>query len=358
VTLFSGDSLLVSLPGAEVGGMSLPGSLSEPDAVLANPMSLELRSALEILQQEAARRGLPITCVARPEMFTHGKSEAWFRSRTSPAAQHLCLSDGSTVKHLPYVPTHVFFYCLARNDSTAALQKLSRRAPELMLGLRSQVNTALLLGRKPGCVRPEPIYLTRTKPLRLPPSTFLPFFLNRDSAEDSANRIEHAGRIDPDSLGDYAAMTYLPLTHAALADRGFGRAMTDLILQRFFDPATLLLLRLPPDSTLSRSIEPLLAAVRTSGIVLPRTSPPNILFASHDLEEDHAILHRSPVHMIVHDSFDFWRHTADFYAQAQQVTVLADPELAARAGYSHFDISSIYGAKAVRQWGVDPADAE
>ena len=93
MTLFSGDSLLVSLPGAEVGHMSLSGSLAAPEAVLANPLSLELRSALEILDEEARRRGLPIMCVARPEVFTHGILEAWFRDRISPFAQHVCLSD-------------------------------------------------------------------------------------------------------------------------------------------------------------------------------------------------------------------------------------------------------------------------
>ncbi len=342
--------------------MSLPGSFAEPEAVLANPLSLELRSALEILHHEANRRHLPIMCVARPEVFTHGISEAWFRDRISPSTQHVCLSDGSTVKHLPGVPTHVFFYCLSFRNAAAALQRLSRRAPELMINLRSQINTSVVLGRGPHRARPKSVYLPRTTPLRQPPSTLLPFFLNRDSAEDSANRIEHAGPVDVERLTGFTRMLYLPLTEAALDDRAFARAVLDLILQSFFDPATLLVLRLPADAqvgpSLTRGIATLLAVVRQTGVVLPRSSPANILFTTRDLEEDHAIFERFPLHIVLHESFDFWRHTVDFYARAHAVTVLAEPESTAKAGFFRFDVTSIYGAKAVRRWVVDPADVD
>jgi hypothetical protein len=340
--------------------MSLPGSFAEPEAVLANPLSLELRSALEILHQEARRRNLPIMCVARPEVFTHGISEAWFRDRISRSAQHVCLSDGSTVKHLPSVPTHVFFYRLSFRSAIAALQRLSRRAPELMINLRSQINTSVVLGQGTHRARPKSVFLPRTTPLQHPPSTLLPFFLNRDSAEDSANRILHAGPIDIEGLTDFTRMLYLPLTETALDDRAFSRAVMDLILQSFFDPTALLILRLPADAqvgpSLGQGIATLLAAVWQSGVVLPRSSPANILFTTQDLEEDHVVFERFPLHIVLHESFDFWRHTVDFYARAHAVTVLAEPELTARAGFFRFDVASIYGAKAVRRWVVDPAD--
>jgi hypothetical protein len=362
VTLFSGDSVLVSLPGAEVGSMSLPGSFAEPEAVLANPLSLELRSALEILHQEARRRNLPITCVARPEVFTHSISEAWFRDRISLSAQHVCLSDGSTVKHLPGVPTHVFFYCLSFRSAIAALQLLSRRAPELMIKLCSQINTSVVLGQGTHRTRPTSAYLPRTTPLRQPPSTLLPFFLNRDSAEDSANRIEHAGPVEVEGLTGFTRVLYLPLTEASLDDRAFAQAVLDLILQTFIDLTTLLILRLPADAqmgpSLARGIATLLAVVRQSGLVLPRSSPANILFTTRDLEEDHVLFERFPLHIVLHESFDFWRHTVDYYARAHAVTVLAEPESAAKAGLFRFDVTSIYGAKGVRQWVVDPADVD
>jgi len=341
--------------------MSLAGSLVEPEAVLANPLSLELRSALEIVDEEARRRGLPIMCVARPEVFTHGMSEAWFRDRISPSPQHVCLSDGSAVKHLPGVPTHVFFYCLPFRDAIAALRRLSRRAPELAINLRSQINTSVELGRGPHRARPESVYLPRTTPLRHRPCTLLPFFLNRDSAEDSANRIGQAGPVEVERLAGFSRLLYLPLTETALDDRAFARAVMDLILQSFFDPTTLLVLRLPPDvrgPSLVRGITTLLAAAGPSGVVLPRSSPANILLAMQDPEEDHVIFERFPLFIVIHESFDFWRHTSGFYKRAREVTVLAEPETAARAGFFRFDVSTIYGAKAVRRCVVDPTDPD
>jgi len=336
--------------------MSLPGSLAEPADVLANPVSLELRSALEILLAEARRRGLPVMCVARPEMFTHGMAEAWFRARVSPLAQHVCLSDGSSVKHLPGLPTHVFFYGLMFRDAVAALRRLSRRAPELMINLGSQVNSCLTLGRAPCRVRPEPVLLSRTTALRVPPPLLLPFFLNRDSAEDSANRVQQAGPVAAESLLGFSRMLYVPLTETALDDGAFGHAVTELILQTFFDPTTLLVLKCPAacqvEPSLTHGIATLLAAVRKSSVMLPRSSPPNILFAASDLEEDHVIFDRFPFCLVVHDSFDFWRHTKGFYARAQEVTVLARQGSATE----EFNVAAIYGPNAVRRWVVDPAD--
>ncbi len=342
--------------------MALPGSFAEPEAVLANPLSLELRSALEILHREARHRNLPIMCVARPEVFTHGTSEAWFRERISPSAQHVCVSDGSTIKLLPGVPTHVFFYRLSFRNAAVALRRLSRRAPELTINPCSQINTSVVLGRGPHRARPKSVYLPRTTPLRQLPSTLLPFFLNRDSAEDSANRIELAEPVEVEGLTGFARMLYLPLTETSLDDRAFAYAVLNLILRSFFDPTTLLVLRLAADAqagpSLIRGITTLLAVVRQSGIILPRSGAANILLTTRDLEEDHVLFERFPLHIVLHELFDFWRHTVDFYARAHSVSVLAEPQLATKVGIFRFDLTSIYGAKAVRQWIVDPADVD
>ena len=110
MTVFSGDSVVISLPGTEVHHMKLKGSITDPEDVFANPISAPLRSALQLLCEHARRHGMPVACVARPELFTNGRSAKWLRERVTKAAQHVCLSDGSTVEHLPGMPTHVFFY--------------------------------------------------------------------------------------------------------------------------------------------------------------------------------------------------------------------------------------------------------
>jgi hypothetical protein len=338
--------------------MSLPGSLAEPDAVMANPISLELRSALEILCHEASRKGVTVTCAARPELFTHGMSEAWFRERVIPPARHVCLSDGSAVKHLPGLPTYAFFYALSFNAATSALRKLASRAPELMANLQGQVNSWVTVGNGTSRVRPPPVFLSRAMPLEHPPSTLLPFFLNRDSAEDSANRMEQAGPVDIDTRAGATRLMYVPLTETALVCRSFACAISDLILRACFRPSMLLVLRIPGIATeepsLAQSIAIVLAAVRASGVLLPRASPPNVLFATRDLEEAHPIFDRLPLHVVVHESFDFWRYTKEFYDRADQITIVAEFRSCADEVFLPYEVSAIYGARAVRRWVVDP----
>jgi hypothetical protein len=354
VSMFIGSALLISLPGKEIVGIGLSGSVVEPEEVLASAVSLELRSAIEIVRSEALKKNIQVKCIARPELFTHGVSERWLRTQIACNSQHLCLSDGTTLHHLPGVPTHVFFYHLSLQDNMLALHRLSRRAPELMLQVQSQVNSHFVLGDGVHRVRPVSLFLSRATRLEHPQSTLLPFFLNRNSAEDSANRIEQEGPIDFEGLTAFKEMLYVPLTETAMAEGTFARTVAALIVQAYFDLAILLVLRLPPnrdgENALARRIAAILPALRDSGIVIPRAPSSNIIFATHDLEEDHQLLRRVSPHVLVHESFDFWHHTFSFYAQAARVTVLAKLDPTSGPDFLPYDVSAIYGPKAVRRW--------
>jgi hypothetical protein len=356
--MFSGAGLLISLPGAEVRDIDLPGSLAELHDVLAATISPELRSAVLLLRDAALERGVEPKFIVRPEIFTNGVSEHWLHTRTGGISQHLCLSDGTSLKHISGFQTHVFFYCLSFLDNLLALRTLFRHAPELMTQARSQVNSSFALGNGGRRVQPVPIFLSRAIPLDHPPSTLLPFLLNRDSAEDSADRIEQQGPIVPESLTGFTEARYVPLTETAMNDRAFARTVAELMLRACFDPATLLVLRLPFDrggnNTLARRVAAILPALRDTGIVIPRASPRNIVFATQDLEEDHPILDRFSLRILVHESFDFWRHSFGFYARAARVTVLASAESPFNPGFLPYDVSEVYGATSLRRW-VDPA---
>jgi hypothetical protein len=358
VTLFSGASLLISLPGSEVRQIQLSGSIVDPHEILAAAVSQELRSAVHLVCDEAARRGVEAQCMARPELFTHGVSESWLRGRIDPSVQHLCLSDGTAVKPLPSIPTHVFFYNLAPYGNVLALQRLSQRAPELMTGLRSQINSCFVFGSGAHRAQPVPLYLNRATSMAHPESRLLPFFFNRDSAEDSINRIEQQGAINPENLADYSELRYVPLTETALKDRGFAKAVAELVLLASFDPSALLVLRLPTVPEGKRSLvsafATMLPPLRDSGVMLPRVCPQNIVLSPDDLDESHPILARFPLHVFLHESFDFWRYTSSFYARAARITVLSGWEARSRLGFLPDDVSPIYGPKAARR-SVDTA---
>jgi hypothetical protein len=361
VTIFSGDSVVISLPGAEVHNMKLACSITEAEDVFANPISTELRSALQLLCEHARRHGLPVTCIARPELFTNSRSVAWLRDRVTNASHHVCLSDGSTVKHLPGMPTHVFFYCRSGPDNLFVLRQLSRRAPELMSGIQSQINSCFVLGWGDNRPRPNPVFLTRSIPLESKPAKLLPFFLNRDSAEDSVNRISQTSPISRDNITEFAEVRYLLLGGTALLDRAFAEFAATLIQESYFNPSLGLVLRLPVAppgaSPLLHGIAAILPALRESGVVFPRARPNNILLVTEDPGDGDPIFARTPRHVWLHESFDFWRLPVDFYENSRTVTIVSGRASTSRGHFLPDDVSEIYGAKSVRLWN-DNADRE
>jgi hypothetical protein len=350
-TLFTGPGLLLSLPGAEVERIGWAGSIVAPGEILAAPVSPDLRAAVRLVWGEALRRGMAMHCIARPELFADGPSRRWLQARAPGITQHLCLSDGSAIKPLAGLQTHVFFYQLGHRANMQALARLCRRAGELMAQVASQVNTHLALGDDVDAARPASVLLHAATPLEHPPPVLLPLFYNCNSDEDSANRTEQAGPVAAARLTDAARLNYLPLTETALDDRAFARVVARTVLDACFDPACLLVLRLPAgggERTPAQRIAAMLPALRQSGIVIPRASPDNIVLATEDLDEDHTLPARLPRHLLVHDSFDFWRHTPGFYAGAEQVTVVSGRE-AASPPRLPYDVRDAYGPQAVRR---------
>jgi hypothetical protein len=355
--MFAPTGLAISLPGAELAALDLPGSVTEPQPVLDGQLSAELRAALLLVLGACRRRRVPVRVVARPEIFTHGDAERWVRSRLGDVVQHLCISDGTTIKQLPGCRTHVFFYRLGSHDNYAALQRLSVRAPELVACVESQINTALPLGVGVHRFVPAPLYLTRAVAFPRPPARLLPFFFNRHSAEDSANRIARRGEFAPGQVPEHAEILYLPLTEAALQDAGFARAVTEIIVRAFDRPHHLLVLRLPwaeaTPRTLTAQMEAFLPRLRDSGITIPRFCPPNVLLATDDLAEDSPLLAARPWTMMFHESFDFWRHTEAFYRRAERVVVVTGQE--APGGFLPLDVAPLFGPRARRIWLRQPS---
>ena len=350
MSLFTPEGLAISLPGAELAKLDLPGSVTEPDAVLSCSVSLELRTAIRVVLDECRRREVPVRIVARPEIFIHGNAERWLRERLGNITQHLCISDGSSIKTIAGCETHVFFYCLARYENLSALRRLSTRAPELVSCVASQINTCLALGTGEQRFVPHAHFITSKTVLPRPASRLMPFFFNTYSAEDTLNRIEQRGAVNVERVPPCSKATYIPLTETALHDPHFARVVAQVILQTFFNPDTMLVLRLPQVdgglASLSSQIHAIVPSLRDAGVTIPYGFPPNLLLATGDLDEGSFPLKSRPWTLILHESFDFWRHTKGFFWRPERILVISD-----HAGAGTFlpvDVAPLFGPRASR----------
>ena len=332
----------------------LPGSVVDPDDVPTADFSVGLRAALQVVKDECRRLRVPIRVVARPEIFTHGELERRLRVQLGTITQHLCISDGTTIKLIEGCDTHVLFYSLTKIYNYKALQSLSKRAPELVAGVRSQINTSLSLGTGPGRFIPEPIFLRQVSDVPRPSARLMPFFFNQYSAEDTANRIEQRGEVRVSVVPEVSEIIYVPLTETSLSDRGFAYAIGSLLLQAFFRPDMLLLLRLPDVSfsprPLQAQVQAIMPGLLSTGLVFPLSCPPNVLFATTDLSEDSPILADRCWSLIIHDSFDFWRHPPAFYEAAERISVMATPYESMAGSFMPLLVAPLLGPKASRAW--------
>ena len=171
-------ALAISLPASELAKAQLPGSIFAARDLTSAPLSGELRRAIALIEGVCAQSGFAPTFVARPEIFTHGESFAWLMRKLGGVRDHLAFSDGSTVRIIPGLRNHVFFYGLSRHEDGAGLERLERRAGELLAGLTSQINSALKFGRGRSATSPETIALTGRSRALLGEPEFYRFYFN------------------------------------------------------------------------------------------------------------------------------------------------------------------------------------
>jgi hypothetical protein len=351
MTSFGSPRLLVSLPAAEIAELDLPGSLMAAEQALILPLSRALAYALALVQSHCHQQGIETRYLARPEIFTHGVPAEWLSKRLAGFTEHLCVSDASTVKHVSFCRTHIFLYRLAQQDSYLSFARLCRRAPELLAQVHSQVNTCFAWGEVSQRTRPSPVYLHALSPPPALASPLLyPFVFRPHQFEETAQLILAVTPLEISQRPAGAYTIYLPLTETALHDPAFVRATAYRIRDAFQHPDTLLLLRLPndePGETLASRMGFALRALGASGVVLPRSMPRNIFFVSTDLA---VAPDPGNTALILHEGFDFWRHTRDFYETAGRVDVLASTNSQNELTFLPRDVTEIFGPRARRIW--------
>jgi hypothetical protein len=324
--MFDDIGLAVSLPARELGQAALPGSVFEARHLAGAPISSELAAAIGLVQQACAQRGGRMLFIARPEIFIDPVTLAWLGERLGGIVHHLCISDGAAIRVIPRLHNHLFLYRLGLQANADAFGRLARRAPELLAGLETQVNTTFRFAVGATSASPRSVLLQpqdEAAPGRN--GGLFRCYYTPGPIERCAEWILARGAVPADACAGFARASYLPLTEAALADRAFCDVLAGLVAGSYFDPAACLLLRLPvlpsPAASVADRLAAALAGLARAGGQVPRVPAPNVFFLADDLDAATAGT-TMPIDLMMPDSFDFWRHSARFYSRFATAAVL------------------------------------
>lgn len=330
-----GASLLVSLPGSQLGALNLPGSLFAwrdlRDALLAP----DLRLALDLVVQAAGAAGTALRFVARPEIFTDGASRTWLNERLGDAQDHLILTDGDTLRPLPGLRNHMFFYARGVPEREARLRRLLGVAPELLAAMASQLNGTAAVKLEGGWIRPPARALGHAVTPRGEPALVAPFLCHPGNPGKSAALSAEAVEEASEATALDRPAHYIQLSESALADPTFMEPLTRLLPRAALGSHDqVVLLGLPPlgsaEVSLEDRIAPVLRAMSAAGMpfvrvdfsCIPRwgvrfvTAPPEPAELAGGT-------------LTLHPATAFWRLGADLFAAAGRVEILAEGRVAA-----------------------------
>ncbi len=301
------------------------GSIFDRKQLLDVALSTQLRGAVSIIEQACAYFNIDLVYIARPELFTHGQSLEWLFQKLGSIRDHLCISDGATIRVIPEMRNHVFFYCQDRSADVDALAQLEKRIPELFFGLSSQVNSAFRFRHGQKTNTPQSIVIPACAVPRDDGCKYYQFYLPPHFLEEkyeiflansSANKLSLQAK----------HLTYIPVTDASLDDRSFTKRLALAVAHSFFDPKQAVVIRLPPSertATLASRVGPILRAIIHTDVLVPPVPAERVAFATGDADLDYLRTCSQSIDVIAHDTFDFWRHTHDFYAALHEFRVVA-----------------------------------
>jgi len=354
MTMLFERGALISLPARELALTTPPTSVFPLEALEAASLSPTPRDALNLVAS-CAPPDRPRLIVARPEMFTHGASLDWLNDAIGGVLDHVALSDGETVRLVPGLRNHVYFYGLGHSGHLDALERLERRAPELLTQLHSQVNTALAFrwkGRRfaplTQAIMGDPSALDAAPELR-------PLAVDRPSPEDG---VALALAAPPAAPAGFERLHYLRLSESALHDETVARRVTMLVADALGDPRRIVVWVLPvgADHEAGR-VGALVQCLIAGGGRLPRGLMPNVFFASADLAAEKLAGLAARRSLITDDLADFSRAAPEFLEAFAAVRVYARPGRHMPAQF-HELMHMVYGPQTEIDWlrpGAEPA---
>lgn len=316
--LLTGDGLIVSLPARELAGFRPSGSLFEAEELREASLSEELLSALQAVTQFCAARNVSLRFLARPEIFTHGDSLEWLRRRLGGVTDHLCVSDGYAVRPLPSMRNHLFLYRLGSHEHAIAFRRLERCAPELLGSMTTQVNTALAFGRGIRSISPPPVLLQVLRRRRS--SATASWQLYAPDREVAASVSPH------DVFRNVRDVTYVPLTTSACHDRAFGKMVGGVVSACVADESRGCVIRVPElaarAGTPNAAFDALMRSLRRVAVRGGKHRPAVVLTGADLIEQRPATL-TCPMTLVLHPSYEFWRHPRERYACFSDIQVFS-----------------------------------
>jgi len=321
------QGLLISLPGAELKGLKLKRSIFSRAELFdqSEPLSPSLARAATQIEELARSLGVPCLYVSRAEMFTHGESLSWLRSQIGAIDDHISLSDGASVRVIPGLRNHVYFYRQAMAADVAALATLERRAPELMFTLASQINSAYRFRWGAKQHTPDPVVVAGVSEAFSRDVAFHAFHMPGQDLVRYLERLARSELVIP-AQWPGRRLTFLPLTEASLADPDFLRRVARQIVDTQMNQNHALIVTLPwlPDAKANLALRTLtlLRALATADIGIPQAPSARIALAAElPSPEALAAAGAASLDMLAHDTFDFACYPASFYATLNELCV-------------------------------------
>ncbi len=319
--------LLVSVPAVHLSTIELPGSIYPWRCLRDAVLPPDLRLALLLVMQAAEAQQTEVRFVARPEIFTHGAAREWLDAQAGGAQDHLALTDGNTLRLLPGLRNHMFFFPRGMTSREAALQRLVRLVPEAFAGLASQVNGTLSFRLGARWVRPPllPLGFAVTpvgEPAQYAPFVWLPG--NHGHAGVLSEKEAMAG------LPLLKPPHFVPLTLGALSDHPFVVELAKQVRDVVLDPAKgPLLIGLPAldrdDAATKDQVEAVLEAFSRTGVALPRRSSWSVRFVAGT--PDPAAL--AGGRLTLHARVPFWHFGRDVLDAAAELVLTGSGTLSA-----------------------------
>jgi hypothetical protein len=321
--MFEGG-VAISLPGRHAATLQVSGSVFQPAELRGAVLPPELRFAADLVVDAAQARGLPVRFVARPEVFTHGVLTERLAARLDGARDHVALCDGSAFRPLIGMRNHLFFYRRNAPDAWRQMRRLVEVAPELFLGIASQVNSTLAFRLAGSWHRPPTTLLSLATTQRITPAALLPVFCHSADPDGSAAAaLAEDGADEPESL-PAGTLRYVPLTEAMLADAAFARVLAERLLGAMLHQEAPLVLQLPllaaGSGEIAEQIAAVVRALGDTGVTFPRHAAIAARWATGPLELD--MLRGAQI--VVHPGLDFWRFGHDVWHAAGEIELVQD----------------------------------